>query len=319
MREDQDAPVRTRIPADVDRPDTLMFGFTARQIAILAVAGLLIWAVLGLGSGHLPTPVLLGCAIPIAAGAFGIAVGNRDGLSLDRWIHAALLQWRRPTRLAATPAPARPAPRWIATTRARDGVSMPAPLRTPARGISAGGDIDLGPDGHAAITACSTVNFTLRTPREQQALVSGFAGWLHTLAAPVQILVRAHRVDLTEHAEQILADAPALPHPALEDAARAHATYLADLAASREVLHRSVVVTARAESADRAARTIEHTTRALAGIEVTAAPLDGAACVALLATVADPYRLDDDGLNPRVLSAPDAVITTSDTVNGDEL
>ena len=35
------------------------------------------------------------------------------------------------------------------------------------------------------------MNFALRTPREQEQLVSVFAAWLNSLDAPVQILVRA--------------------------------------------------------------------------------------------------------------------------------
>jgi len=35
---------RVRIPADVDRPDKLLAGLTARQLAILAVAAVVLWA-----------------------------------------------------------------------------------------------------------------------------------------------------------------------------------------------------------------------------------------------------------------------------------
>jgi len=51
--------------------------------------------------------------------------------------------------------------------------------------------------GLAVIATCSTVNFALRTPGEQEALVAGFGRYLHSLTAPVQILVRTERLDLS--------------------------------------------------------------------------------------------------------------------------
>jgi hypothetical protein len=122
---------------------------------------------------------------------------------------------------------------------------LPAPLRLPAMGITDDGLIDLGPDGTTALLAASTVAFGLRTPGEQNGLVAGFARWLHSLDGPAQILVRAQRVDLTEAADRILAQAPGLPDPALEAAARAHAAFLDTLAAERDLLHRQVTVAVR--------------------------------------------------------------------------
>ncbi|MGH3388864.1 MAG: PrgI family protein, partial [Actinomadura sp.] len=36
-----DEPLVAKIPADVDRPDKILYGLTARQLAVLAVTGLL--------------------------------------------------------------------------------------------------------------------------------------------------------------------------------------------------------------------------------------------------------------------------------------
>ena len=39
-----DPPASTPIPADIERPDKILAGLTARQVAILAIAAVLIWA-----------------------------------------------------------------------------------------------------------------------------------------------------------------------------------------------------------------------------------------------------------------------------------
>jgi hypothetical protein len=93
-------------------------------------------------------------------------------------------------------------------------------LRPPARDLAGDGVVDLGPQGAALVCEASTVNFALRTPAEQQALISAFARVLHAVIAPVQVLVRVERADLTAHLCQLDQTAGGLPHPALEAAAR---------------------------------------------------------------------------------------------------
>jgi hypothetical protein len=166
---------------------------------------------------------------------------------------------------------------------------LPAPLHLPARGITADGLVDLGPDGTTALVSASTVAFGLRTPGEQNGLVAGFGRWLNSLDAPVQIVVRAQRVDLTTVADRIHELAPSLPHPALEQAALSHVAFLDDLAAQRELLHRQVTIAVREQrgaghTLHRAAQTV----RALAACEVAATVLDPASAAATLAGCLDP-------------------------------
>src|SRR6266542_7166869 len=111
---------------------------------------------------------------------------------------------RTPHRLVPTGDAIGPAPAWVQTTAGRgDKLPLPAPLRLPAKGVTADGLVDLGPDGTTALVAASTVAFGLRTPGEQNGLVAGFGRWLNSLDAPVQILVRAERVGLTIVADRI--------------------------------------------------------------------------------------------------------------------
>jgi hypothetical protein len=133
------------------------------------------------------------------------------------------------------------------------------------------------------------VNFALRTPSEQDALVASFGRWLNGLNAPVQLLVRTHRLDLSETVERLRAAAPSLPHPALEAAAAEHADYLEALAARRDVLHRQVLLTARephpGRGRTRAAgldvsapmrlhRRLDEAARALSGAQITVRAFD---------------------------------------------
>ncbi|MEU7753628.1 PrgI family protein [Micromonospora sp. NPDC049171] len=285
-----EAPMRARVPADIERPDRIAFGMSGRQVVILAVTGLLLYAAwTAVATLVHPLVFFLG-AMPIAAGAFSLAVGRRDGIPLDAWVLAALRHRRSPRRLVPADGPVTPAPAWVATTAGPgDQLPLPAPLRLPAKGITGDGLIDLGSDGTTSLVAASTVAFGLRTPGEQNGLVAGFARWLHSLDGPAQIVVRAQRVDLSYLADRFLAAAPGLPHPALEEAARAHVAFLDDLAGQRELLHRQVTVAVRSRrGAQHAAHHAAEVVRALGGCEVPARVLDGPDAAVRLAVSLDP-------------------------------
>ena len=115
-RRDTETPMRARVPADVERKDAILFGFTFRQLAILTVAGLLIYtAWTALAKTVPPVEFLIG-AIPIAGAAFVLAVGRRDGISLDAWLAHAIRHRRSPHRLVPVDGPIALAPAWVSTT-----------------------------------------------------------------------------------------------------------------------------------------------------------------------------------------------------------
>src|SRR5437762_3576316 len=293
-RRDSEAPMRARVPANVERKDSILFGFTFRQGVILTVAGLIIYAAwTALARVVHPLAFLIG-AIPLAGFAFVLAVGRRDGIPLDAWLAHAFRHRRAAHRLVPTNDAVSPAPAWVQTTTGQrmvrgDKLPLPAPLRLPAKGVTADGLVDLGPDGTTALVAASTVAFGLRTPGEQNGLVAGFGRWLNSLDAPVQIVVRAERVDLTAVADRIHAQAPSLPHPALEEAALSHVAFLDDLAAQRELLHRQVTIAVRdRRGPGHTLHRAHEAVRALAGCEVTATVLDPVDTAATLAGCLDP-------------------------------
>jgi hypothetical protein len=134
--------------------------------------------------------------------------------------------------------------------------------------------VDAG-DGWVGLTAVGTVNFDLRTPGEQYALVEAWGRWLNSLTAPVQVVVSTRAVDLQARADHVTARVDALPHPALAEAAAGYAQFLLDLAADRDPLDRRVLIAhkvARGADPRTARRLAEHTARALAGLGAPTGP-----------------------------------------------
>lgn len=305
--QDNAADGRVRIPADVDRPDRVLAGLTAHQLVLLAVPAVVLWAAyLGLRR-WVPLPVFAALAAPLVIAVAAVALGQRAGLSLDRLLLAGLRQARQPRRLVPAPEGIAPPPAWAG----HDRQPAPAPLALPAHGLAGDGVLDLGADGAAIICRVGPVNFALRTPTEQQALIGGFARYLNSLTLPVQILVRSTPVDLTAAIATLRDAAGGLAHPALETAARDHADYLAGLAASRDLLSRDVLVVLRDpatsnDAPDRLRRVGADATSALAGYGLTVTVLDTTAASAVFGAAANPWSPP----RPAGMAAPDAIITT---------
>jgi hypothetical protein len=283
------------IPADIDLPDKILAGLTARQVAIAATAAVIIWAGFGATRHVLPLPAFAVLATPVAMAATALVIGERDGLSLDQLIAAAWRQARSPRRLVTAPEGIPALPAWAAPPGPR--VPAPAPLAPLWRHIAADGVIGLGSGGAAAVAAVSTVNFALRSPAEQDALTAAYGRWLNSLTGPAQILIRAGRADLSGAVTALREAAGGLPHPALEQAALEHAAFLAGLAEQRDVLTRQVLLVIRepqhgtpggGTAAARAAQRAGEAARLLAGADLQVRVLDGGQITALLAACADP-------------------------------
>jgi hypothetical protein len=287
------------IPADIDLSDKIVAGLTARQAAIAATATLILWAAFEATRHLVPAGVFAAFAAPVAVAATALVIGRRDGLPLDRLLLAAWRQARSHRRLAPAPeGTPPPPPGWAAAVTTTPPGPPPAPLVPLWQQITPDGLIGLGSDGAAAVAAVSTVNFALRSPAEQDGLTSAYGRWLNSLTGPAQILIRAGRADLSGAITALRDGAPALPHPALETAALAHADFLAGLASQEhEVLTRQVLLVIRepghggragGTAAARAAQRAAEAARLLAGADLTVSPLDGGQVTALLATCADP-------------------------------
>jgi hypothetical protein len=284
------------IPADVDRPDKVLAGLTARQVAIAAVAAVILWAGWMAARHLMPLPAFAALAAPVALAATALVIGERDGLPLDRLLAAAWRQARAPRRLVTAPEGVPAPPAWAAPPGPQP--PPPAPLPPLWRHIAADGVIGLGTAGAAAVAAVSTVNFALRSPAEQDALAAAYGRWLNSLTGPAQILIRAGRADLTGAVTALREAAPGLPHPALERAAVEHASFLDGLAEERDVLTRQALLVIREPGhgtgrpgggpAARAVQRAGEAARLLAGAGLQVSVLDGGQVTAVLAACADP-------------------------------
>lgn len=289
---DESGEVQVRIPADVEAPDRILWGLTARQVAVLAVAaagGYLLWQSIG---ARLPLPVFAIAVIPLVAITTALALGRRDGLPLDAWLWAAIRYRRQPRRSVPGPEGVTDAPIWAPAAGGEEG-PRPQVLRLPAEAIGDDGVICLGDGSAVVLVAVTTVNLGLRTAGEQAALVAGYARWLNSLTGPVQIVVSAKRVDLTSHAERVADAAQTLPNASLADAAIDYANFLCDIAEQRDPLWRTVTVACTAaagrSAAAEARRRAEHTAAALAALGAQTRVLDGPTATAVLSAAVDPY------------------------------
>ncbi|MFE3205582.1 PrgI family mobile element protein [Embleya sp. NPDC059237] len=300
---EEDAYESVRIPADIEKEDRLLGPLTGRQLTIFAVTALAVWG------GHLATrawmalPVYAALVTPTAVLLVAVVMGRRDGVSLEAWLRSGLRYLRGPKRLAPPPDPDTGRddvlPDWLNPEwDLHRAAPPPAPLSTPMREVTDGGVVDLGADGHASLAACSTVNLALRTPAEQQALLGAFGRFLNQLTGPTQIVVRAERMDLQPYLRALRERAPGLPHPALEESTLAHATFVEDLAADRDLLVRQVLLVQREPGRPngRAHQRVAEAARALGGAGVTVTALDAPRVRAAIAGAADPDQPSDVGL-----------------------
>jgi hypothetical protein len=297
---------RVQITADVDRPDKILLGLTARQLAILAVPALGLWAAYAVGRHHLPLGLFAALGAPVVLGALVLALGRRDGLGLDRLLAFALRQAKAPRRLVPAPEGVALAPGWAGADRTRPA----APLRLPPRAVGDDGTVDLGAHGVALVCEASTVSFSLRTPAEQHALVAAFGRYLNSLAAPIQVVVRSQPVDLGARVAVLRAEAGGLPHPALEAAALAHAAFVEDLAANRDLLARRVLVVLRDPAGGpdvpgRLRRRAADAAASLAAAGINLRVLDTTAAIAALHGALDPWAPP----RPPGLAPPGALVT----------
>lgn len=280
-----------KIPQDVSAPDKIMFGATVRQCVILGGTAAGLWLA-WLAMRDLVPPLLFAAPAGLFLLLLGIAVSaERDGISADRLLAAALRQVLSPRRRVMAPEGVGSPPAFLDAALRGQHVPAVAPLHLPVQGVGEAGEVSLGADGVAVLASCSTVNLALRTPAEQELLTGGFARWLNSLTGPVQITSRSTPADLGGQISTLRASAADLPHPLLEAAALGHAEFLAQVDASGAVLHRTLLVTAREpdpEHTPRAVRRITDAAALLSACEIDAEPLDSHTAYRVLNAALDP-------------------------------
>ncbi|WP_194890930.1 PrgI family protein [Catenulispora pinisilvae] len=286
-----------RIPGNVDAPDRVVMGLTARQAGILTATAVVLYGLFQ-ASRPLLSPLVFGPLAVLVLVIVTVAVTvNRDGLSLDLLGVAALRHLRSPKRQVLAPEGVEAPPRFVAEAMSGSPTS-PAPYLSPVRQVGADGIVDLGRDGASALARCSTVNFALRTGAEQEILIGGFGRWLNALTGPTQICRTSRPVELAERSIRLRATAPSLPHPALEAAACEHADFLESLADYGRLLDRDVLLAAHEvapEPGPRLGRRVADAAGQLAACEVTTTPLDAAWTAVAIQSAFNPRLRAEEG------------------------
>jgi hypothetical protein len=282
-----------KIPADVDKDDTVLGPLTARQALQIGAVLIVLWVAYHASKPFVPPLVFVGAALPVGAAAALAVLSRHDGLSLERWLFAAWRHHRAPRHLTPHDVAAEALP-WQAEVAERGfGPVRIGRLKLPVADVDERGLLDLGPAGASALSEAGTVNFTLRTGGEQRALVTAFGRWLNALSGPTQILVRTRQFDAGPLVTRMRQTAPALPHPLLEQACLDHADFLATLCAQNELLERRVLVALREPGLDagapaRVLRRRDESGGLLAAAEIVVRPLSGPAAFAALSAACDP-------------------------------
>ncbi|MFI0352839.1 PrgI family protein [Actinomadura sp. 9N407] len=326
MTRQEDEALTAKIPADVDQPDKILYGFTARQLAVLTSTGLVASGLYLAVHSWLPFAAVIASVLPVVALGCVVTVARRDGMSLDRYVLAALRHLQLPkTRVTTESEVVEPPPGWC---RARG--RLPSPLRLPVRAVRHDGVMELAEGGLAVLVRAGTIPFGLQTPAEQAALVAVFGRWLNSLDVPVQILVRTRAVDLSGLSEHFATAAAGLAEPALERAAHDHAGFLAELNQVRDLLIREVLIVLQSGAGQQPSaalpswrsrsrkrlrdsgaavvmRQAEEAARALSVLGLTTGVLDASECVGVLAEALSP-----GGPHPVDIAGPDEVITAEE-------
>lgn len=276
-----------KLPADVELEDRLAFGFTAKQLALLAATAVCAYGAFLAAGSLLPGPLRLAPPVLVVAAGAGLALVRHNGLAGDQLalalVRFALAPKRRVHSDGTLPPRLRGAPR----------AARVAPLDIPIRRILANGLVRLADSSHCLLLVAQGSSFELRSTDEQEAFVAVFERFLNARTEAIQLSVRSERASLAPHADQIEVDASALP-PGLHAAALDHAAFLRGLAAVRPLFRRRIVLTLHTRQTHTGQaqlvllRLAAEAVELLRGAEVALEPLDGERAAALLAASLDP-------------------------------
>lgn len=278
--------MNVKVPSDIDMADRILWGLTARQLLILGATGICSW------SAYLPLVQIPYVAAPlagvIAACGIGIAFARPDGLMAEQWLLEGFRHLVTPRRRVLAPEGLPEVPRWA---EPREPI---AAMEMPLQGVSGAGALALGGGMFSLVCRASALNLSLRSESERGALIEGLGRFLNSFDSSLSFVVRSERSDVRGHIEAIEQGAGALPHPALEQAARSYATYLNSLAERRDVLRREVYVlfTTRADHEDDATASLlaraEEAGALLRGLGIRLIPLGDDEVAGLIARACDP-------------------------------
>ncbi|MDP9222818.1 MAG: PrgI family protein, partial [Actinomycetota bacterium] len=274
-----------KLPSDIDMADRILWGLTARQLAILGLT-CIVCSTLYLPLAHQPY-VAAPLAVVAAAGVV-LALARPDGVMAEQWLLQGLRHALTPRRRVLAPDGLPRLPQWI---KSREAI---AALELPVGSVGSAGVVVLGDGVFSLICRASALNLALRADSERAALVEGLGRFLNSIDSSLSFVVRSERSDLRGHIAAIERGAGALWHPALKQAAWDHAAFLDSLAQRRDILRREVYVVLSAKAQDESKAALRLLARAeearslLRGLGIRLTVLDGEGAATLIARALDP-------------------------------
>ena len=294
-------PAPVSVPADLSLEDRLIGPLTARQCAILAAVGTLLWISVHALRHHLAHHVLLVGGMPIVLVTVGLVVARPGGIPADRLAASAIrhvLSARR--RVAAADAAELPG-----------SVRILAPLYRAVSGAEGEpGVVDLGRHGDAVMVEITPVCLQLADTAEVEARLAAVGHVLASQTGAFSITTLTGRVSLDAHADRSVRTAEQLGAVQLCTLAAEQAEYLRQLSAQRTVWSRRVLLAVRENGPDSAAKAAHRAREAAALLATCGMParvLGRREATAVLAAACDPERVH----TPAQLAAPNDVITAA--------
>ncbi|WP_051451484.1 PrgI family mobile element protein [Actinospica robiniae] len=292
-------PAPVAVPADLSLEDRLIGPLTARQCAILAAAGTILWLAARVLRGHVPNHALLVGGMPIALATVGLVMARPGGIPADRLAMAAIKYVLGARRRAA----------------AADTAELPKTIRALAplyRAVTGAdgepGVIDLGRHGCAVMVEIIPACLQLADTAEVEARLAAIGHVLASQTGAFSLTTTTERVSLDEHADRGARAAEDLENAKLSTLATQQAEYLRQLATQRTVWSRRVVLAVRETGSDAGAKAAHRAKEAAVLLSTCGMPacvLGRGEATAALTAACDPERLHA----PAQLAAPNDVIT----------
>ncbi|MEZ7820780.1 MAG: hypothetical protein QMB51_00560, partial [Patescibacteria group bacterium] len=88
----------------------------------------------------------------------------------------------------------------------------------------------------------SSINFALKSPQEQEAVISSYVRFLNTIDFPVQIIIQSRRLDLDNYIEELESKAKKQKNELLKAQIAEYVEYIKDLIVMGDIMTKKFFV-----------------------------------------------------------------------------
>lgn len=96
--------------------------------------------------------------------------------------------------------------------------------------------------GLRAVLDVGSVNFSLKSESEQNAIIGSYQEFLNVLDFPVQILIRSHKLDVDGYLESMVAIARQQPDPLMKEQTYNYVNFIASLVRNQAIMEKKFYV-----------------------------------------------------------------------------